>query len=87
LTIEIRGLILASKGSEKPLPQISFVNRHQILVWVSDPMSRSPIRGIVVLISVSARVAAILVLNYFHRRVTWIILEQKTGSPSTSKRM
>ncbi|KAJ7833648.1 hypothetical protein B0H14DRAFT_2800517 [Mycena olivaceomarginata] len=45
------GINLNPAGSEKPLPQISFVNRHQILVWVSDPMSRSPIRGIVVLIS------------------------------------
>jgi hypothetical protein len=54
LTIEIRGLTCHRfKGSEKPLPQMSFVNRNQVLIWVSDPTSKSCIRGIVVLMSVS----------------------------------
>ncbi|KAF8198176.1 hypothetical protein K438DRAFT_1966919 [Mycena galopus ATCC 62051] len=34
-----------------PLPQISFVNRNQILIWVSDPKSKARIRGIMVLMS------------------------------------
>ncbi|KAJ7887852.1 hypothetical protein B0H14DRAFT_3430472 [Mycena olivaceomarginata] len=52
LTIEIRGLTCHRfKGSEKPLPQMSFVNRNQVLIWVSDPTSKSCIRGIVVLMS------------------------------------
>ncbi|KAJ7795847.1 hypothetical protein B0H13DRAFT_745578 [Mycena leptocephala] len=47
------GINLRPPGSEKPLPQISFINRNQVLIWVSDPTSRARIRGIVVLMSVS----------------------------------
>ncbi|KAF8190595.1 hypothetical protein K438DRAFT_912739 [Mycena galopus ATCC 62051] len=36
---------------KEPLPTISFVNRHQVLIWVSDPASNSRIRGIVVLLN------------------------------------
>ncbi|KAJ7835990.1 hypothetical protein B0H13DRAFT_2107543 [Mycena leptocephala] len=36
---------------KKPLPQISFVNRNQVLIWVSDPTSKAQIRGIMVLMS------------------------------------
>ncbi|KAF7358459.1 hypothetical protein MVEN_00896400 [Mycena venus] len=39
------------QGSKKPLPLISFVNRNQILIWVSDPTSKARIRGIMVLMS------------------------------------
>ncbi|KAJ7831882.1 hypothetical protein B0H13DRAFT_245728 [Mycena leptocephala] len=52
--LEVRvgmGINLRPPGSEKPLPQISFVNRNQVLIWVSDPTSRARIRGIVVLMS------------------------------------
>ncbi|KAJ7936947.1 hypothetical protein B0H13DRAFT_2649329, partial [Mycena leptocephala] len=45
------GINLRPAGSEKPLPQLSFVNRNQVLIWVSDPASKSRIRGIVVLMS------------------------------------
>ncbi|KAJ6522673.1 hypothetical protein DFH09DRAFT_1191306 [Mycena vulgaris] len=45
------GINLRPSGSEKPLPQISFVNRNQVLIWVSDPESKARIRGIVVLMS------------------------------------
>ncbi|KAF8190621.1 hypothetical protein K438DRAFT_913270 [Mycena galopus ATCC 62051] len=45
------GINLRPAGSEKPLPKISFVNRHQVLIWVSDPESKSRIRGIVVLMN------------------------------------
>ncbi|KAJ6506732.1 hypothetical protein C8R45DRAFT_510503 [Mycena sanguinolenta] len=45
------GINLQPASSEKPLPQISFVNRKQVLIWVSDPASKSKIRGIVVLMS------------------------------------
>ncbi|KAJ7681971.1 hypothetical protein DFH06DRAFT_284889 [Mycena polygramma] len=39
------------QGSKMPLPQISFTKRSQVLVWVSDPMSKARIRGIMVMIS------------------------------------
>ncbi|KAF7358457.1 hypothetical protein MVEN_00896200 [Mycena venus] len=39
------------EGSEKPLPQISFVNRNQVLIWASDPTSKARIRGIMVLMN------------------------------------
>ncbi|KAJ7859320.1 hypothetical protein B0H14DRAFT_2746942 [Mycena olivaceomarginata] len=45
------GINLRPAGSKKPLPQISFVNRNQVLIWVSDPTSKAPIRGILVLMS------------------------------------
>ncbi|KAF7350135.1 Transcriptional regulatory protein pro-1 [Mycena venus] len=45
------GINLRPSGSKRPLPQISFVNRNQVLIWVSDPTSRARIRGIVVLMS------------------------------------
>ncbi|KAJ7812308.1 hypothetical protein B0H14DRAFT_3879711 [Mycena olivaceomarginata] len=45
------GINLQPAGSEKPLPQISFVNRNQVLIWVSDPTSKAQIRGVVVLMS------------------------------------
>ncbi|KAF8190608.1 hypothetical protein K438DRAFT_1970908 [Mycena galopus ATCC 62051] len=45
------GINLDPPGLEKPLPKISFVNRHQVLIWVSDPASKSRIRGIVVLLN------------------------------------
>ncbi|KAJ7033547.1 hypothetical protein C8F04DRAFT_1104252 [Mycena alexandri] len=45
------GINLHPAGSEKTLPKISFIHRNQILMWVSDPISRSRIRGIVVLMS------------------------------------
>ncbi|KAJ7616161.1 hypothetical protein DFH06DRAFT_1145666 [Mycena polygramma] len=41
----------SAQGSERPLPQISFINRNQVLIWVSDPKSKARIRGIVVLMS------------------------------------
>ncbi|KAJ6521456.1 hypothetical protein DFH09DRAFT_1331180 [Mycena vulgaris] len=37
--------------AKQPLPQISFVNRNQVLIWVSDPTSKARRRGIVVLIN------------------------------------
>ncbi|KAJ7616171.1 STE like transcription factor-domain-containing protein [Mycena polygramma] len=43
---------LEVKGSENPLPQISFMNRNQVLIWVTDTKSKARIRGIVVLMSV-----------------------------------
>ncbi|KAJ7245671.1 hypothetical protein B0H12DRAFT_783486 [Mycena haematopus] len=45
------GINLRPSGLKQPLPQISFVNRNQVLIWVLDPMSRAQIRGIVVLMS------------------------------------
>ncbi|KAJ6535010.1 hypothetical protein B0H19DRAFT_1184701 [Mycena capillaripes] len=45
------GINLRPAGTEKPLPQISFINRNQVLIWVSEPTSRARIRGIVVLLS------------------------------------
>ncbi|KAJ7797487.1 hypothetical protein B0H13DRAFT_2168596 [Mycena leptocephala] len=45
------GINLRPAGSKKPLPQISFVNRNQVLIWVSDPTSKAQIRGIMVLMS------------------------------------
>ncbi|KAJ7092537.1 hypothetical protein C8R43DRAFT_1049898 [Mycena crocata] len=45
------GINLRPSGSEAPLPPISFVNRNQLLLWVSDPTSKAKIRGIVVLTS------------------------------------
>ncbi|KAJ6589589.1 hypothetical protein B0H19DRAFT_239316 [Mycena capillaripes] len=45
------GINLRPAGSEKPLPQISFINRNQVLIWVSDPTSKARIRGIVVMMS------------------------------------
>ncbi|KAJ7320951.1 hypothetical protein DFH08DRAFT_818772 [Mycena albidolilacea] len=39
------------KGSEQPLPQMSFVHCKQVLIWVSDPTLKMRIRGIVVLMS------------------------------------
>ncbi|KAF8175435.1 hypothetical protein K438DRAFT_1771058 [Mycena galopus ATCC 62051] len=45
------GINLKPPGSEKPLPQISFIHRTQILVWVSDPGSKARLRGIVVSMS------------------------------------
>ncbi|KAF7358456.1 hypothetical protein MVEN_00896100 [Mycena venus] len=41
----------AFQASKIPLPQISFVHRNQILIWVSDPTSKARIRGIMVLMS------------------------------------
>ncbi|KAJ7224898.1 hypothetical protein C8J57DRAFT_1390645 [Mycena rebaudengoi] len=52
--LEVRvgmGINLRPAGSKKLLPQISFVNRNQVLIWVSDPTSKAPIRGILVLMS------------------------------------
>ncbi|KAJ7475129.1 hypothetical protein B0H11DRAFT_1326030 [Mycena galericulata] len=46
-------LILTLKGFEKPLSQISFIHRDQILIWVSDPASKAQLRGIVVSMSVN----------------------------------
>ncbi|KAJ6535027.1 hypothetical protein B0H19DRAFT_1184748 [Mycena capillaripes] len=45
------GINLRPAGTEQPLPQISFINRNQVLIWVSEPTSRARIRGIVVLLS------------------------------------
>ncbi|KAJ7934262.1 hypothetical protein B0H13DRAFT_2305987 [Mycena leptocephala] len=45
------GINLRPAGSEKPLPQISFVNRNQVLIWIVDPTLKAPIRGIMVLLS------------------------------------
>ncbi|KAF8190628.1 hypothetical protein K438DRAFT_913543 [Mycena galopus ATCC 62051] len=45
------GINLHPSGSEKPLPRISFISRNQVLIWVSDPTSKSRIRGILVLMS------------------------------------
>ncbi|KAF8215329.1 hypothetical protein K438DRAFT_774462 [Mycena galopus ATCC 62051] len=45
------GINLRPAASKKPPPQISFVNRNQVLIWVSDPSSKSRIRGIMVLMS------------------------------------
>ncbi|KAJ7898421.1 hypothetical protein B0H13DRAFT_807012 [Mycena leptocephala] len=45
------GINLRPAGSEKPLPQISFINRNQVLIWVSDPTLKAQIRGILVLMS------------------------------------
>ncbi|KAJ6550840.1 hypothetical protein DFH09DRAFT_606835 [Mycena vulgaris] len=45
------GINLRPSGSEKPLPKISFINRNQVLIWVSDPTSKARVRGIVVLMS------------------------------------
>jgi hypothetical protein len=42
------------KGTQKPLPKISFTFRDQVLIWVSDPTSKARIRGIVVMMSVSS---------------------------------
>ncbi|KAJ7918397.1 hypothetical protein B0H13DRAFT_1992790 [Mycena leptocephala] len=41
------GINLQPPGSEKPLPQISFIHRNQILIWVPDPASKARVRGIV----------------------------------------
>ncbi|KAJ7855007.1 hypothetical protein B0H14DRAFT_3136436 [Mycena olivaceomarginata] len=52
--LEVRvgmGINLHPAGSEKPLPQISFINRNQVLIWISDPTSKTQIRGIVVLMN------------------------------------
>ncbi|KAJ7616177.1 hypothetical protein DFH06DRAFT_1239340 [Mycena polygramma] len=52
--LEVRvgmGINLHPAGSEKPLPQISFVNRNQVLIWVVDPSLKASIRGILVLMS------------------------------------
>ncbi|KAK7028606.1 transcriptional regulatory protein pro-1 [Favolaschia claudopus] len=45
------GINLRPAGSKTPIPKISFVNRHQVLVWVFDPSLRPQIRGILVLVS------------------------------------
>ncbi|KAJ7734122.1 hypothetical protein B0H16DRAFT_156402 [Mycena metata] len=45
------GINLRPPGSKMSLPQISFVNRNQVLIWVSDPMSKAQIRGVIVLTS------------------------------------
>ncbi|KAJ7127957.1 hypothetical protein C8R44DRAFT_779066 [Mycena epipterygia] len=45
------GINLRPSGAEAPLPRISFINRNQVLIWVSDPTSKARIRGIVVLMS------------------------------------
>ncbi|KAJ7127951.1 hypothetical protein C8R44DRAFT_101163 [Mycena epipterygia] len=45
------GINLRPSGAEAPLPRISFINRNQVLIWVSDPASKARIRGIVVLMS------------------------------------
>ncbi|KAJ7312227.1 hypothetical protein DFH08DRAFT_897150 [Mycena albidolilacea] len=45
------GINLRPPGSKMPLPQISFVNRNQVLIWVSDPTSKARIRGVIVLTS------------------------------------
>jgi len=45
------GINLRPAGSKQPLPQISFINRNQLLIWVSDPTSKARMRGIVVLTS------------------------------------
>ncbi|KAJ7887830.1 hypothetical protein B0H14DRAFT_2694749 [Mycena olivaceomarginata] len=52
--LEVRvgmGINLRPAGSEQPLPQMSFVHRNQVLIWVSDPTSKMRIRGIMVLMS------------------------------------
>ncbi|KAF8146428.1 hypothetical protein K438DRAFT_510056 [Mycena galopus ATCC 62051] len=43
------GINLRPAGSEHPLPQISFVHRNQVLIWVSDPALKAQIHGILVL--------------------------------------
>ncbi|KAJ7258642.1 hypothetical protein C8J57DRAFT_529306 [Mycena rebaudengoi] len=45
------GINLRPAGSEAPLPQISFINRNQVLIWVSDPTLKARRRGIVVMMS------------------------------------
>ncbi|KAJ7266651.1 hypothetical protein C8J57DRAFT_376411 [Mycena rebaudengoi] len=45
------GINLRPSGSKAPHPQISFVNRNQVFIWVFDPTSKARIRGIVVLMS------------------------------------
>ncbi|KAJ7136621.1 hypothetical protein C8R44DRAFT_360459 [Mycena epipterygia] len=45
------GINLQPPGSKAPLPRISFINRNQVLIWVSDPLSKARVRGIVVLMS------------------------------------
>ncbi|KAF7341909.1 hypothetical protein MSAN_02046600 [Mycena sanguinolenta] len=52
--LEVRvgmGINIRPPGSETPLPRICFVNRNQVLIWVSDPTSKARIRGIMVLMS------------------------------------
>ncbi|KAJ7038626.1 hypothetical protein C8F04DRAFT_1179640 [Mycena alexandri] len=52
--LEVRvgmGINIRPPGSKTPLPKISFVNRNQVLIWVSDPTSKARIRGIMVLMS------------------------------------
>ncbi|KAJ7182423.1 hypothetical protein C8R43DRAFT_5507 [Mycena crocata] len=45
------GINLRPSGTEAPIPPISFVNRNQFLIWVSDPTTKAKIRGIVVVTS------------------------------------
>ncbi|KAJ6550838.1 hypothetical protein DFH09DRAFT_606812 [Mycena vulgaris] len=47
------GINLRPSGLEKPLPKISFINRNQVLIWVSDPTSKARVRGIVVVMKLS----------------------------------
>ncbi|KAJ6456935.1 hypothetical protein C8R45DRAFT_1033910 [Mycena sanguinolenta] len=52
--LEVRvgmGINLRPPGSKTPLPKISFVNRNQVLIWVSDPTSKARVRGIMVLMT------------------------------------
>ncbi|KAJ7614929.1 hypothetical protein FB45DRAFT_1035728 [Roridomyces roridus] len=41
----------SAPSGQPPLPPVSFVNRNQVLMWISDPSSKAQIRGILVLIS------------------------------------
>ncbi|KAJ7719676.1 hypothetical protein B0H16DRAFT_1605980 [Mycena metata] len=47
------GINLHPAGSKKPLPQMSFISRNQVLIWISDSTSKTRIRGIVVLMNAS----------------------------------
>ncbi|KAJ7157570.1 hypothetical protein C8R43DRAFT_1234499 [Mycena crocata] len=44
------GLVLADSDEPQEIP-ISFVNRNQIHLWVSDPNSKTPARGVIFLVS------------------------------------
>lgn len=75
------------QSSETPLPQISFVNRNQVLVWVSDTTLKSRIRGIVVLMSVSSICFLDLRLRYsnFISRITSTTFGPNRSSPSMNR--
>jgi hypothetical protein len=54
----LQAIVTNSEKKGEQEPQMSFVSRDQVLIWVLDPASKSRMRGIVVLISVSICVVA-----------------------------